>query len=90
MGLFSKDEGLLYQTNYLGFWIKVFPNRVEFKSKAGKQSISLSQIASIQESMIGVMKITLETTGGKKYKIPTLKKDEVKDAIYRAQSNSAS
>lgn len=86
MGLFSKDEGLIYKTNYLGFWIKVFPNRVEFKSKAGKQSIPISQIASVQLGMVGLMKITLETTGGKKYKIPTLKKEEVKNAIYEAQN----
>ena len=82
----NKDGGLIYKTNYLGFWIKVFSNRVDFKSGVGKQSIPISQIASVQLGMIGVMKIIIETTGGKKYKIPTLKKEEVKNAIYEAQS----
>lgn len=75
----------LFETNYMGFWIKVFPTRVDFKSGVGTQSIPLSQIASIQLGMLGYMQIILETTGGKKYKIPCMKKKEVKEAIYKAQ-----
>ena len=36
---------------------------------------------------MGLMKITIETTGGKKYDIPCHKKKEVKEAIYNAQSS---
>lgn len=75
----------LYETNYLGFWIKVFKNRVEFKSGVGTQNIPISQIASIQLGMMGHMQVVIETTGGKKYKIPCIKKKEVKEAIYNAQ-----
>lgn len=78
----------LYETSYVGFWIKVFPSRVEFKAGTGTQSIPINQIASIQLGMMGVWKIILETTGGKKYKIPCHKKNEVKEAIYRAQEVS--
>ena len=49
------------------------------------QSIPISQIASIQLGMMGVWQIILETTGGMKFKIPTHKKKEVKEAIYKAQ-----
>lgn len=91
MGIFGKktnEETPLYQSNYLGFWIKVFPNRVEFKTGVGSQSIPINQIASVEIAMMGLMKITLETTGGKKYTIPTTKKKEVQQAIYEAQSRS--
>lgn len=90
MGLFGKQpakEMPLYKTNYMGFWIKVYPNRVDFKSGAGSQSIPINQIASVQLAMMGIMKITLETTGGKKYAIPAHNKKEVQQAIYNAQSH---
>src|SRR6266545_3935742 len=74
-------------SSYLGFWVKVFPNRVEFKAGPGMQSIPISQIASIQLGMMGVWQIILETTGGMKFKIPTHKKKEVKEAIYRGCIN---
>ena len=37
--------------------------------------------------MMGIWKITLETTGGKKYAVPTSKKKEVQKAIYDAQAH---
>lgn len=77
----------IYSTSYLGFWIKVFSNRVEFKSGAGTQNIPINQIASIQLGMMGHMQVTLETSGGKKYTIPCLKKKEIKEAIYKAQES---
>jgi hypothetical protein len=75
----------IFETNYLGFWIKVFPSRVDFKSGPGEQSIPINQMSSVQLGMIGYMQIVLETTGGKKYKIPCLQKKEVREAIYKAQ-----
>lgn len=90
MGLFGNkqqtDEKPLYETSYVGFWIKVYPNRVDFKAGVGSQSIPINQIASVQLPMMGIWKITLETTGGIKYAIPTSKKKEVQKAIYDAQS----
>ncbi len=90
MGLFGNKqqtgEKPLYETSYAGFWIKVFPNRIEFKAGVGSQSIPINQIASVQLPMMGIWKITLETTGGKKYAVPTSKKKEVQKAIYEAQS----
>lgn len=99
MGLFSKGSGSnhidqgskpIYENKYAGFWIKVYANRVDFKSGVGSQSIPINQVASVQLAMMGMMKITLETTGGKSYSIPTSKKKEVQQAIYRAQSNTTS
>ena len=85
-GTKETQEEPLYKSNYMGFWINVYPNRVEFKSGAGRQSMPINQIASVQLAMMGIMKITLESTGGKKYDIPTLKKKEVQQAIYDAQA----
>ncbi len=91
MGLFGNkpEEGTIYQTSYMGFWIKVYPNRVDFKSGVGSQSIPINQVASVQLAMMGIMQITLETTGGQKYSIPTTKKKEVQQAIYDAQARLA-
>ncbi|MCL6591936.1 MAG: SHOCT domain-containing protein [Firmicutes bacterium] len=88
MGLLEKKTAELkpnFETNYMGFWIKVFPTRVEFKAGAGSQNIPINQVASIQIGMMGLMQIIIESTGGQKYTIPTSKKKEVKDAIYAAQ-----
>jgi putative oligomerization/nucleic acid binding protein len=82
-------EDPLYQTSYMGFWIKVYPNRVDFKAGPGSQSIPINQIASVQLAQMGILKVTLETSGGKKYSIPTMKKKEVQQAIYDAQARSA-
>jgi predicted Zn-dependent peptidase len=73
----------------LGFWIKVYPNRIDFKAGIGSQSIPINQVASVQLGMMGVWQITLESTGGKKYSIPTTKKKEVQEAIYNAQADFA-
>lgn len=90
MGLFGNkpqtEEKPLFETSYVGFWIKVFLNRVEFKAGVGSQSIPINQIASVQLPMMGIWKITLETTGGKKYAVPTSKKKEIQKAIYDAQA----
>lgn len=75
----------LFETNYLGSWIKVYSNRIVFKMLAGENSIPITEVSSIQLGMMGYMQITIETTGGKKYKIPCIKKKEVKNAIYQAQ-----
>lgn len=74
----------IYETSYMGFWIKVYPSRVQFKAGAGSEMIPIHQIASIHEAMWGVKKIIIETTGGKKYNIPTGNKKEVIQAIYNA------
>src|SRR5690348_2424669 len=94
MGLFgnkSPQEEPLYQSNFLGFWVKVYKNRVDFKpaSGFGSDSIPISQVASVHAAPIGTMKITIETTGGKKVSIPTNKKKEIQQAIYNAQANQA-
>jgi membrane protease subunit (stomatin/prohibitin family) len=82
-------EDPIYQTSYMGFWIKVYPNRVDFKSGVGSQSIPINQIASVQIAMMGIFQVTLETSGGMKYSIPTRKKKEIQQAIYDAQARLA-
>jgi hypothetical protein len=80
----------IFETNYLGFWVKVFPTRVDFKNGPGTKSIPINQVASVQLGMWGYMQIILETTGGVKYKIPCTEKKEVQEAIYQAQDKLTS
>jgi hypothetical protein len=70
----------------MGFWLDVYPNRVDFKSGPGSQSVAINQIASVQLGMMLRMEIVIETTGGQKYKIPCNHKKEARDAIYAAQN----
>jgi hypothetical protein len=83
----NKQNNLIYETNYFGSWVKVYQNRLEFNQLGrGSRSIPINQIASINLPVFGVMKIDIETTGGQKYSVPTLKKKEVREAILKAQS----
>lgn len=74
----------------MGFWVKVYPNRIEYKTPAGVKSIPIMQVASIEQAMAGVLKITIETTGGQQIVIPTSKKKELTNAIYDAQAKLSS
>ncbi len=76
-------ETPLFETSFLGFWCKVYANRVEFKATYGTKSVSLSQIAGIEAGM----SFELTTTGGERYTIPTNKKKELQQAIMQAQAN---
>ena len=82
----NTTEKPLFETKSMGFWIRVYPNRVDFKAGAGSESIPINQIASVHQAMMGMMKVTIETTGGKKFNVPTVKKKEVHRAIYEAKS----
>jgi hypothetical protein len=90
MYLFSERETMqeqpFYSSSYMGFWIRIYSNRIEFKAGLGTQSVPLAQVASVQVARMLVHQITIETTGGQKYGIPTNRKKEVQQAIYQAQS----
>jgi len=79
-------EEPLYKTSHLYYWLNVYKNRVELKVGLGVQNIPLNQIASVQFSAVRG-KVTIETTGGKKYDMLTLKGKEVQEAILNAQAN---
>lgn len=76
----------LYQTNGLTSWSKVYPNRIELKHGVGVKSIPIAQVASVGLARMGVNMVTIETTGGKRYKVNTRHKKELRDAIYQAQA----
>lgn len=87
MGIFSKaEQNVIFETSYIGFYVRVYPDRVDFKAKAGKQSIGLNQIASIETGMVGMWQIVIETSGGQKYKVPCRQKEETKKAIFSAKT----
>lgn len=88
MGLFGNKqpkEEPLYKSSYMGFWISVYPNRVECNAGFKLNSIPINQVASVEAPILS--KVVIETSGGKKYEIPTLKKKEVQQAIHDAQAN---
>lgn len=80
-----KNSKPIYENSYLGFWIKVYPTRVEFKNGPGMETVAINQIASVQLGMFMYLQVIIETTGGRKYKIPCGDKEGVRDAIYQAQ-----
>lgn len=84
------QEQPLFENNYMGFWIKVYSDRVELNSGLfGRQSIPINQIASVQSAPPLVMQVTIETTGGQKYNLPTMKKKKIQRAISDAQARFA-
>lgn len=81
----------LFQTSLMGFRVFVYPDRVAYRKMwSGEQSVPLSQIASVTVAMMGVQQVTIETTGGKKIKMPVAlsDKDKLRDAIFAAQSGT--
>lgn len=75
----------LYQTNYLGFYVKVYADHVDFKTSTGAQSLSIDQISSVQPAMMGLMQVTILSNNRSSYSIPTMKKKEVEQAIMQAK-----
>lgn len=70
--------------------LKVFSDRIQYTTGFFKKerTILASQIASIDSGMAAVPKIVIETTGGEKVKmiVPTKRKQEVLEAIYKIHS----
>lgn len=91
MGLFGNKqpkEEPLYRSSYMGFWINVYANRVEFNAGFKLNSVPINQIASVEAPILA--KVVIETSGGKRFEIPTMKKKEVQQAIHEAQGNFSS
>lgn len=78
----------LFETSLMGSKVKVFNTHIAYKETLrGEVSIPLDQIASVELARF-LGQITIETTGGKKIKIPVNMKDKenLRDAIYSAKS----
>jgi len=78
----------IFKTSYLGSTVKVYPTHVEWGFLFKKQSVPINQIASVELGIPLYAQVVIETTGGKKLKIPVGigEKNKLKDAIYSAQS----
>ena len=64
-------EDPICETSHMGFKIRIFSNRVEYKpALQGTKSIPLSQIASIELGMPLVAQIVVTTNSGEKVKMP--------------------
>jgi hypothetical protein len=83
---------VLFKTSYAGSTVTIYENRLEWKMLFKKQSILLSQIASIDTTIPMYAGVVIETTGGKKYKIPVMftQKKNLEEAIYQAQAGGGS
>lgn len=81
----------IFETNYLGSKVSVFNNKIEWKMLFQKNSIPINQVASVDTTIPLYAGIVIETTGGKKYKIPVKLSDKKKmeEAIYEAQQNNS-
>ncbi len=82
---------LLYETSILGLAVKVFSDRVEYKTGLGGalEVIPIAQIASIKLGSFLVNRLTIETTGGREYVVTTGNKKEVAAANSAAAHRSA-
>jgi len=82
--------GALFKTNYAGSKVEVFPGYVQWSMLLQKKTVPLNQIASIELGIPLYAQVTIETTGGKKFKIPVApgQKRPLMDAIYAAQSGA--
>lgn len=78
----------LFKTSYAGSKVEVFSGYVQWKMLMQKKTIPLNQIASIELGIPLHAQVVIETTGGKKFKIPVApgKKQPLMDAIYGAQT----
>lgn len=78
----------LFKTSYLGSTVKVFPTHLEWSMLFKKQSVPINQIASIELGVPMYAQVVIETTGGKKFKVPVGlgEKNKLRDAIYQAQN----
>jgi hypothetical protein len=81
----------LFTTHYAGSKVEVYPNAVNWSFAFKKNSIPLSQIASIEVGIPLYAQVIIETTGGKKFKIPVApgQKKKLRDAILDAQSGTS-
>jgi len=79
----------IFQTKYLASKVRVYEDRVEWRMLLKRDVIPLNQIASVEVSMPMYTKVTIETTGGKRFDIPVpmSKKKALQEAIVKAQQN---
>lgn len=84
-------EEPIYKTSYLGSKVTVYQNRVVWKKLIQQITIPIDRIASIDTKIPLYAGVVIETTGGKKYKIPVqpFAKSKLEEAIYQAQSSNA-
>jgi hypothetical protein len=81
----------LFKTSVFGTKAEVYANFIKYSQMwgtAGKQTIMLNQIASIETGMPGLQQVKVETTGGKVYKlvIRLKDKDSFVNAVHEAMS----
>jgi hypothetical protein len=86
----SKKMEPIFQTSIMGFKVSLFPQFIKYKQLlfGPETTIALDQIASIESGMAGMQQIIIETTGGKKIKMPVKLKDKQNliDAIYNVKA----
>lgn len=72
----------------MGSKVEVFSNRVDWSLAFKRNSVPINTVASIELGIPLYAQVIIETTGGKKLKIPVApgQKKKLRDAIYEAQS----
>ena len=73
----------VFETKYVGSKVRVFADHVEWKMLLQSKSVPINQIASVELGIPMYAQVVIETTGGKKFKIPVAlgQKKALQDAI---------
>lgn len=76
-----------FETSYLGSKVEVFAGYIQWTMLTKKTTVPLAQIASIELPPL-LFQVVIETTGGKKLKIPVdgAHRRQLMEAIYSAQA----
>lgn len=79
--------GALFETSYLGSKVEVFATYLQWTMLTQKTTVPLAQIASIELPPL-LFQVVIETTGGKKLKIPVSgdHRKQLMEEIYAAQA----
>lgn len=85
-------ENPIFETALLGFSVKVYPKQIVYKKSpvAGETFISMSDVVSVTPSMIGMQRVTVRTSDGKKHKLLVRLKDKkaLREAIINSKTSN--
>jgi hypothetical protein len=82
----------IFVTSYAGSKVTVYQDRLVWQMLFKKQTIPISQIASMDTNIPLYAGVSIETTGGKRFKIPVqpFAKQKLQDAIDNARCGGSS
>ena len=80
----------LFETKFAAYRILVYSNRIVFKKVMGQEEVIMTkQITSVNTGLFFQAHIVIETSDGKKHKLPVMpkEKEKLRDAINEAMAS---